>query len=93
MNPTLCRHCQKRHQAPRRRGLCWGCWDNPGIRSLYPSKPRSGFNKSHAPPLTEAEVEALIAEQMPTMPPSHGRVGPRLPDPLTRALTQRVWRT
>jgi hypothetical protein len=31
----MCRHCRKR-RAIRPRGLCWPCFYNIGVRSLYP---------------------------------------------------------
>lgn len=33
----LCRHCRKA-PATRPRGLCWTCYDQPGIRDLYAVK-------------------------------------------------------
>jgi hypothetical protein len=32
----LCRHCEAK-PANRPRGLCWGCYYNPGVLALYPS--------------------------------------------------------
>lgn len=38
LTPTrpVCRHC-RRGTANRARGLCWGCYQDPGVRALYPS--------------------------------------------------------
>lgn len=52
----LCQHCH-RNKATRPRGLCFGCYLDVAIRSLYPSKtPNRGEP-------TEAELEAMVAER------------------------------
>ena len=58
-----CKHCDK--PANRPRGLCWGCYDNTGIRDQY--APRAGYY-CHVEP-TQAEIDALVAEQMNCLPP------------------------
>jgi len=68
-----CQHCG-RLQASRPRQLCYKCFPDRNIRNRYPSgnPGANGGNKWAGEP-TEAEVEALIAAQLPTMPPR--RVG------------------
>lgn len=56
------------------KGLCYRCYGShgkPGVRHLYPSlDPVSGVRSSlqYREP-TEAELDALIAEQMKCLPP------------------------
>jgi hypothetical protein len=61
---NLCRHCGK-CKITRPRGLCWGCHKNPAIRDLYPDG--SHPNRLKGEP-TDAELDAMIAEQRATMP-------------------------
>jgi hypothetical protein len=62
----VCRHC-RRSAVSRPRGLCWGCYYAPGVKDLYP--PNSKFAKNHERrEPTEAELDALIAEQMANLP-------------------------
>ncbi len=58
MTQPLCRHCTK-GKVNRPRGLCWRCYYTPGVKALY------GITHKFAPKPepTEAELEALIAEQ------------------------------
>ncbi len=35
--PWHCRHCGRQPGKLRPRGLCWVCYDKPGVRELYPS--------------------------------------------------------
>lgn len=61
----LCRHCNRPTISYRRRGLCWGCYQQPGIRARYfivgkyrgqslPARP------TEARPGTEAKVLVMI---------------------------------
>lgn len=64
----ICRHCNRK-KASRPRGLCWSCYYTPGVRERYPSQ--SVYGKwadggLHDP--TEAELEAVIVEQMKHLP-------------------------
>jgi hypothetical protein len=56
---AICRHCGKK-KVNRPRGLCWACYYTPGVKELYPVT--SKFAPRDEP--TEAELEAMIAEQM-----------------------------
>lgn len=61
-----CRHCKSARKIGKSpRGLCWKCLDNLAIRALYPlpEKRRVPVNDP-----TEAELDAMIAAQLPTMP-------------------------
>ena len=60
---AICRQCQARKVA-RSRGLCFGCFYTPGVRDLYPVTSKYAPRK----PQTEAELEAMIAAQVGTMP-------------------------
>jgi hypothetical protein len=33
---NCCRHC-RRNPVGRPRGLCWSCYNTPGVRGIYPS--------------------------------------------------------
>jgi hypothetical protein len=34
-----CRHCKVRWATTKwKRGLCWGCYNDPAVRALYPTK-------------------------------------------------------
>jgi len=58
-----CRHCgHVRANRPRR--LCHRCFYDLSIRDLYPPS-----KMSPGPEPTESELLAMIAEQLPTMPP------------------------
>lgn len=78
----LCRHCSKK-KVNRPRGLCWTCWHDPAVRFLYPvgsanpataryvPKTRGGLGREAVDDEpTEEELDAMIAEQLPTMPPA-----------------------
>lgn len=65
----LCRHCQVKN-ANRPLGLCWTCYYKPGVRALYPSTSKYApkrHGSAHREP-TEAELDAIIAEQMKCLP-------------------------
>lgn len=58
----------------KRRGLCLPCYDVPTIREKYPSAfPRKarlfpGRDDSGDRPITEAELDAMVEEQMKCLP-------------------------
>lgn len=60
MKRQLCQHCEIR-QANRGRKLCLACFKIPGVWESL-----EGENEHPEP--TEAELDAMIAEQLPTMP-------------------------
>lgn len=64
-----CRHC-RRERGEYSRKLCSDCFHDPDILKLYPAKIRTESYKTwprgYEP--TMEEVEAMIAEQLPTMP-------------------------
>jgi hypothetical protein len=64
-----CRHCCQ-YPIGRPRGLCWKCFYTPGVRELYPILPNPNRRRSRHYEPTEAELDAMIAEQLPTMPPN-----------------------
>lgn len=65
----LCRHCNERH-ADQSRGLCSRCYNKPAIKVLYPPLAKSNKRQQAATSddMTMAELDAIIAEQLPTMP-------------------------
>ena len=67
-----CRHCGAVRWVRARR-LCSACYDRPAVRELYPSRRSrtSGFEREP----TEAELDALIAEQMRCLPAWWGESG------------------
>lgn len=60
-----CRHCN-RPKVNRPRGLCWTCYKSRSVREQYPITSPFGRRGDNEP--TEAELEQMIAEQLPTMP-------------------------
>lgn len=58
----LCRNCGAK-QSCRPRGLCHTCYYAPGVREKFPRH----RNDPNAEP-TEAELEAMIAEEMRNLP-------------------------
>lgn len=68
---TLCRHCNRRKAAQYKRGLCFACYFDPAVRKLYPSISAYAPNcaKPNEGEPTEAELDAIIAEQMRCLPP------------------------
>lgn len=71
-----CRHCKKRPSS-RPRGLCAVCYANPTLRRSYSMlhKYPQADEFERTDTMTNAELDALIAEQLPTMP------GPRYHEP------------
>ncbi len=64
-----CRHCARKK--PHSRGLCVRCFGDLAIRDQYPPRKPGGRNTNvgaNNPDITEAELDALIAEMRPTMP-------------------------
>jgi hypothetical protein len=63
-NRAKCRHC---HEAvvSRPKGLCSKCSRDPAIIDLYPS---DSVFCPHKDNMTMEELDALVAEQYPTMP-------------------------
>lgn len=64
MYREVCRHCNCR-KVNRPRGLCWRCYYTPAVRAMYLSTHKFAphASKGITEP-TEAELEAMIAEQM-----------------------------
>lgn len=62
IHTSTCRHCGERGNY--RRGLCRTCHEDQDIRAQYAPRSKS----RHDPEPTEAELEAIIAEQRQTMP-------------------------
>lgn len=77
MNPTkICDHCRKLLVISAR-GLCSACYHKPAVRALYPTR-RAVPPDLAEPEPTLAELEALIARRLPTMPPTTEKAaGPR----------------
>ncbi len=63
-----CRHCGKPLYV-HSRGMCKTCWCNKEIRANYP--PLMKIIQADDEP-THEEVEAMVAEQLPTMPKEQG---------------------
>lgn len=79
---TVCQHCHK-GKVNRPRGLCWGCWHDPAVRFIYPVGSGNPDTARYVPKTyggrgrgeeddepTMEELERMIAEQYPTMPPA-----------------------
>lgn len=64
---ALCRHCEKK-KITRPRGLCWNCWHDRGIRSLYPITAKqclwSPFNGNRASPIPDDPTDAMPGSAM-----------------------------
>ena len=56
-----CIHCENVCEKLRTKGLCPRCYSITAIRKVYP-------RSSAAKEMTEAELDAMIAERLPTMP-------------------------
>lgn len=69
---SICLHCHK-NKVNRPRGLCWTCYYTPGVRELFapgsgnPKTAKFAGQRGNNEP-TEAELDAMIAERLPTMP-------------------------
>lgn len=57
-----CLHCERRKPARGKRGLCFACYVEPAVRALYPRRAKYDVEP------TEAELDAMIAEQMKCLP-------------------------
>lgn len=72
-----CRECRRGIQLPRGagRGLCERCYKTPEVRARHPSLAGGPARPRPAPrgEPTEAELDALIAEQMARLPEWWGR--------------------
>lgn len=68
-----CQHCPRllSNRVGRGRGLCTRCYEDRAVRDLYPRR-KSGPKDCDTPPVddepTEAELDALIAEQLKRLP-------------------------
>lgn len=72
---ALCRHCTRR-VANKPRGLCKRCYQTPTVRNLYPVNPK--YMDRGEP--TEAELEAMVEEQMQCLPDWWGLEDPEADD-------------
>lgn len=61
----VCPHCKERKGRRGNRGLCEVCYDDRDVRAQYPDARKQNGRECE---LTEAELEALIAEQMQCLP-------------------------
>ena len=73
MTRPPCRHCRRRVANPQKRGLCWTCYNTPGLRDQYPSTSKyarrgTGRDDDRADPAptatlpgTPERIEALAA--------------------------------
>lgn len=62
-----CLHC-KEQRAVKCRGICAKCFYTPGVRELYPLIVPKTYRPDSTALLSEAELDALIAEQMKCLP-------------------------
>ena len=100
-NTLICHECGHRHKHYGKRGLCYGCYQDASIREKYPKRQRSSMPRPRRrdeieaaaevdddprADMTMAEVEAMIAEQLPTMPkePKYPHLENRLPVAVVR---------
>lgn len=61
-----CLHCKVRAAVKQKRGLCMACYCDKAVRVLYPKR-RGPWDKDEddaTANMTDAELDALIAEQM-----------------------------
>jgi hypothetical protein len=65
-----CVHCSRAGHTVAR-GLCKKCYGIPAIRVATPVRKRGGYTRNSYHEPTEAELDALIAAQLPTMPKGH----------------------
>jgi hypothetical protein len=65
-----CLHCARTMGRLYARGLCSKCYRVRTVRALYPPRGEAGRAgaKGYEPEPTEAEVDALVAEQMANLP-------------------------
>lgn len=62
----VCKHCRERNAQKYKRGLCSRCYWSPEIRDRYRVRAANKPKDDDGP--TMEELEALIAERLPTMP-------------------------
>lgn len=85
----VCRHCRDRIAQPGKRGLCHVCFPDKSIRDKYSVDPKCGHSGDYHEPTME-ELDALIAQQLPTMPKQLGKaVGKRLSKAERNAVSRR----
>lgn len=60
-----CLHCTEPTKVPKR-GLCLFCWTDEAVRRLYPR--RYSKDEQQGDDTSAADLERMIAEQLPTMP-------------------------
>jgi hypothetical protein len=72
--PQPCRHCKSRNAIkPSRRGLCWGCYNQPDVKSLYPPSPSCLIvglgtgNNTSALPTSPTDAPVGSADKMRVM--------------------------
>jgi hypothetical protein len=84
----------------RPRGLCWHCYYTPGVRARFArgsANPATAKYVTHGPEPTAEEVEAMVAEQLPTMPTGGPGEAPKPPPRESRGTladrrVERTWR-
>jgi hypothetical protein len=64
MTRPKCLHCRRNKPGHGNRGLCRGCWNDPRVRNRYREIRATGPTGEP----TEAEVEAMVAEQRNRLP-------------------------
>ncbi len=67
MRDHACQHCGRSDLTIQARQLCSKCYVEPGIREQY-AKLKTKPPPPTQPELTEAELDAMIAEQMANLP-------------------------
>jgi hypothetical protein len=84
---TTCKHCGREY-ADLTRGLCRRCWLQMDIREQYPMMVNRRRSSEHTPEdATMEEIEATIAERLPTMPQDdHERAYSYMRDDLPRCV-------
>lgn len=73
-DPKLCQHCGRR-KITRPRLLCWSCYHDPGVRSLYATyqRDRSDMGGDADEPTEEELDRMIIEEQRACLPKWWGR--------------------
>lgn len=68
---AICRHCG-REARPRGRGLCWGCFADPELRTQYQPLPRQPYRKLSYDDFNGGYQ--LAGEPTDSMPGSDGKI-------------------
>lgn len=60
----VCLHCKRNREVKHKRGLCLSCYCDRAVRALYPRRRHPWSKEDTTADMTDAELDALIAEQL-----------------------------